>query len=871
MVTRHTHTLWAALALAAFGLLGCGGSNSKADGGGNDSGTQGCLYDEDCPDPQLFGCNTQTSTCEPACRTKDDCGAAKRGQYALDYCANGLGCQCDEGKCVGALCASDTDCGATQVCRSGACVTAPAASTVASCQITPDVVVVAAGSPVKFWVSSWDSASKPVVVKEGATWAGVGSAFTGTGTGASVTLTAGAANATLSDAVSASFGSVTCKAKAIIVGAAPSGSTVVVVTDELSGRPVVGAKVVASKADGSAIGEAVTTDTSGVATIPLAGATTYSVTAFHADYSYVTVANYSASGSNVISIATRRNQVDKFGGFRGTLTGVPATSNIHAGIAGMSLAGSITSLSLSQLLGPSVPTNVKIGSFSKDGVGIPAGAYLGFTDSVIKGNIAGQGLAGVCNNGSGAPDETKIASGACGTRAAWVLGGDVSLGDLPIDQLTGGGPIDVGAILSRIIPLFKKFNSTISRDVQFDLQPTPVVNGAYDFSDGGFFTQKDLPFAQLPLGFSFVAKLPDLPKFKGAYADGALLLGGANVPGRGVVPLGIGIGVNLDSDAKTDVQASLPSQGLVQMRMAPTHDGIEGDEYGVIIAALSLKSINDVSAGIAASAIFPRMANNTLPFDPSGNSPVNFSAQAFPPFPEGAKYNYSSTAQGALSGRTFKFGSATTLTGIDVVRVTFTDALERRWDVFFDPSQTSVTLPVPPSTLGDRTFTNGLTSGDRSTMLVQALSLAADPLVPATHLSFNSLVELNGHNLDTITNSLTAFSFIDYSRPSIAFTTPAASGSTVAKGSNVVVQVKNFNLSTDGAVKLSFKLADAPVATCPDQVSATETTPGKGEVQFALAAACAGTGLTMTATLVGADQVTALDPAVASSTVVTIQ
>ncbi len=102
MMTRNA--LLTALLMASLAtLVACGGTTPKVDGGtGGGGGSSGqCLDDTDCPDPQLFFCNTTTSMCEPSCRTKDDCGAARRGQYALDFCAGALGCQCDEGKCVG--------------------------------------------------------------------------------------------------------------------------------------------------------------------------------------------------------------------------------------------------------------------------------------------------------------------------------------------------------------------------------------------------------------------------------------------------------------------------------------------------------------------------------------------------------------------------------------------------------------------------------------------------------------------------------------------------------------------------------------------------------------------------------------------------
>jgi hypothetical protein len=114
-----------------------------------DSGVvdESCLDDTDCPGENLFYCDTIDSTCKPSCRSKADCSADVRGQYALDYCAGNLGCQCDEGSCVASLCSADVDCGATGTCRNGACVSdAPAASEVTKCTLTPDYVVASQGA-----------------------------------------------------------------------------------------------------------------------------------------------------------------------------------------------------------------------------------------------------------------------------------------------------------------------------------------------------------------------------------------------------------------------------------------------------------------------------------------------------------------------------------------------------------------------------------------------------------------------------------------------------------------------------------------------------------------------------------------------------
>lgn len=882
-VTRNG--IWAAVfALTTLGLFACGGGTPTTDGGtGGGGGTSGdCIEDIDCPDPQLFFCNTTTSTCEPSCRVKEDCSAARRGQYALDFCNGALGCECDEGKCVGSLCSSDADCG-SQVCRNGACVAPPAASTVAKCSVSPDFVVAKEGAKVKFWVSAWDASNKPVVVKEGASWApAAGGPFTGTGSGASFEFTASTATMGTAavNAAEASFGSVKCSAKAIVLPATvAAGEVAVAVIDELSGRPVANADVVLANNDGTIVQQAgadsVKTDARGY--VKLTGApAAYSVTAFHSEYSYLTVANYSGT-SRFLSMVVRRNQTDKYGGYKGGFgSTVPATSNVHAAIAGMSIAGSITNLSIAQLLGPSVPTDIKIGSaINQTGVPIPAGVFLGFGDQQIKNNFAGQGLAGTC------ADETKVLAGECGTRTAWALAGDVPLGDLPIDAVAGGlDNINIGALLSRILPIFKKFNSSVVRDVTFNLKATPMTNGKPDFSDQAHFITQDHNFTQIPLAFSYVAKLPELPKFKNAYVDGVAIIGGASVPGQGVVPLGIGVGVNTNPvDGQTDKQADLPAQGLVQLRMAPTHDGLEGGEYGLVIAGISAKGLTDSSAGLGASAIFARLPNNALVFDPKGATPVDVSSQSFPIFPEGAKFNFTNTAQGAIPGRSFRFGATPDLSQINVLRVSFADDKEHRWDVLMNPTAAAAgfTLPAIPggTTHADRLFANGMASGDRSTLVVQALRLNTKPSGGGAAISFNDFVELNDTNADRTTDLLTAFGFLDYGRPTVAFTTPKDNNSTIAKGSKIVVQVKNFKIGTtaadDGVVKLSFSMGGNPVTGCDPTNLKTETMAGNGELEYTLPMSCAGAGLSMKAELLMIDEMTAVAPAVSSTQTVTIQ
>lgn len=872
-------TLWASLALAT--LMACPPPTPKPDGG-TDAGNMGgdCVDDTDCPDSTYFFCNTQSSKCEPSCRTAAQCNTRPM-QYTLDFCQGTLGCQCDEGKCVGSLCSSDSECG-TQVCRNGACVAPPAMATATKCAITPDVVVVAAGQPVKFWVSAWDSANNPVVIKEGATWTTQGTALTGTPMpGNSAEFTAGTAAFALGDAVQAAFGGTTCRAKAIVVAAPAMGSLAVSVIDELSGRPIAGAQVVLSSSTGAIVQQTgmvdfLPTGADGTAVLSTTGLTgNATVSVFHPDFSYVTVANYTGT-SRVLSFALRRNALDTYGGYKGGFTNVPATSNVHAALAGMSLAGSITNLNITQLLGPSVPTDIVIGSaINQMDVPIPAGAFLGFGDQQIKNTIAGQGLNGVCGttltDPSSPPDETKILAGTCGTRAAWALAGDVPLGDLPIDAVAGGlDNIDIGMLLGRIIPIFKKFNSSIVRDVPFTLLPTPgAMAGNPDYSNQMHYTTANHDFTQIPLAFSFVVKTGTLPQFKGAYADGVAVIGGAMAPGRGVIPLGIGVGVNTNP-VDGEIDALMPlSKNQIGVRMAPTHHGIEGAHYGLLMAAISAAGLNDASAGIGASALFPRLPNNKLVFDPAGATPIDVSTQSFPVFPEGAKFNFTNTMDGTLAGRSFRIPAA--VAGVNVVRVSFSDDLETRWDVLVDAATPTFTLPVPPGTLRDRLFDNGMASGGRGTMVVQAFRMVTDPLTTGSPaVSFTNYVELNGTNADRTTDFLTAFSFLTYAPPSVKFKTPSANPATITAMSKLTIEVASFSVGTgasdDGQVRLTF----TPATNCPAvSISAEVPMKGSGEVEHTLPAGCTG-AVQIRAELVKTDGMTPIAPAVSTTISATI-
>ena len=877
--------------LVTLGVLGFGASCSKSITPLVDGGQAGCLTDRDCPDPahpdpMLFMCNKTTATCEPGCINKEDCSASRRGSYAIDACRTdlgGLGCECDEGRCVVSRCSSDRECGAL-VCRNGACVTAPDASSVTRCAITPDLVVLKRGAKAKFSVSAWGATSQPLVPAGHVQWTvAAGSPLTGGGAGSSIELTAVTETSEAVLAVEASVGSATCRAKALVLPSAPSGAAQVdvVVVDELSGRPLEGLDVLLSREDGSIIGQdggvTMKTDGRGLATLALPpGLSRYSVTAFGPDHAYVTIANYGPSldgGSpRYLSIVTRRNQTDQYGGAKGVYTDAPQSGNAHLGMAGLSLGGSLNSLSLGQLLGPSVKRDISVGNLSQTGVAIPSGVSLTIGDSKVKEGYSAQGLAGVCTDDSGAPDEAAIAAGACGTRTAWSFVGDVPLNLLPIDTLLGGGnlgDLDVSRLLSRLSPIVSTLSSSVSRDVRFALKRTPHDGGVPDFSDESSFSQVDHPFVQMPLAFPFVLAVPDLPKYRGAYASSALVIGGANVAGRGPVPLGLGAAVNADGSSRVDPpsQGSLAS-GQIPLRMAPTHHGLEGSPYTILVAALVGTGSSDASATPGGSFILSSMPDNQLPFDPDGRSPVDLSGFPFPPYPEGAQFNFLDTATAQVPPRSFRFAPVPDLTRATVVRVSFADALDHRWEVLLDPAdaQRGFTLPKPPAGHADRLFSLDDASGPRSAMMVHTQSLRS----AGADLTFANFVELGATNGDRVQDLLVGLSFLDYNRPTVEFSNPVGARATVAKASVVTLKVLRFKLGEtsgdDGVVRLTF----TPDAGCPAAFLSHETTLGNGLLEYPLPATCVGTDLSVKAELLLPDKVTPVTPPVSATLGLTI-
>ena len=183
----------------------------------------------------------------------------------------------------------------------------------------------------------------------------------------------------------------------------------------------------------------------------------------------------------------------------------------------MSIAGSVTDLSISQLLGPTEPTDVEIGSFV---------------------NQQRMSCCPVARTSSTTPTRSSRTSGARWWRVFRRSEGPqrylrhavclVLAGGIPLNVISGaallitGGVnnINYGQLLSQISRC--SAGSLVGhprRRVHAEADPG-ASTGDPDFSDRSSFTTVDHDFQQMPLGFNFVVQSPDLPQFKNTYVDG---------------------------------------------------------------------------------------------------------------------------------------------------------------------------------------------------------------------------------------------------------------------------------------------------------------------------------------------------------------
>lgn len=746
--------------LALVGVTACGDDDSGSNGGGSGGGGGGsggsggdCLADDPCTCPKdgadfcVFCPNDPTcvtpAVCDTAgltaCHTASECPNATSfacvNECCIELCgsnqdcaarpectAAALGCVCDEGFCKAKVCSADSECANGQVCVEGGCATAATPATVTRCAVEPRYAVSHEGEPLAFSVKGYAGDTAVVLATGGAVWSATGNGaidangnFTGNGTTGPATVTA-------------TIGTTTCTAD--VTNFAAAAAFRVVVTDELTGLPIEGATVVVEGADPRP--EQTTDATGAAAFVGLAnGAKTVSV--FHADFSYVTIVG---TQRDDLLLQLRRNiPQDTSGGFKGKFGPAElfANSDVHAGVAGTSIPGNLVDLSFEILLGPSITTIINIGGETP--VDLPSGITIGLGAQWFKEEYQALGVPGICS------DRAKSEAGTCGTRTAWGVAGGVPIRELPIDEIAGGGgDLNVGQLLATLLPRFQKFQSGVVRDVEFDLAPNLADANGAPLPDFSKFTTANL-VASHELALRGNVMIPTLPQLGGQYLTGAIVLGGANTGGRGVVPLGLtaGIDANVDDGQVPDGKvndADGNSTGELVLRMAPLHSGLEGSDYGVIALAVNLNGLFSSAEPVCTVA------------DRSGCTALAGVVKMQPAFAFDSDVTFAGFVgfedNATFTAATRMYDPNGAVPNANVYRVNMKSAAMKEWNVFYGGAN-SFALPAAPAGFEDRSAAAALS--------VQSMKVEGTDL--------DGLVDFDSTNLSNLVDVTSAFSTVD--------------------------------------------------------------------------------------------------------------
>jgi hypothetical protein len=701
----------------------------------------GCPGEEDTPDAG----GEDDDSCDPdvGCRRSLDCSAGavcekEAGADGIDDC----------GICIKILCTTDVDCSGSEVCdvRRGLCVPdnlcdpgnpsleceagqycvyvdglpqcveaseLPAADT---CEIAPAQIFVADSSSIELQAVAMLSSGALVPNATFSFSSDVGSvngtSLTGACTGTSA----------CTGTVTATSGEATCTAPVKVYPAVAENNLQIVLFDQTANAPVAGARA-ALKLDDASLVE-VTTDADGVALFTNVTQGVLAASVFPEAHQWQTV--IAPAMRHIAFFTVQIPNEERVAGVKGQFdfSDVSTQGDIQIGLAGLSISGSIVDFDFAQILGEiaDYPIELEGVTNGEELVPLPSGLVINLGTTPVKSDF--------------------VTFGDPGKRILWALGGQVRLADIGpiISTVTASGDdINIGSILSSVLPFFSKFDHAAVAGLDITEQDRPTAPGENEPVDYAAWPFEELTGTSAVLLNTLLSQsanytVPTLPCAPGkvdgtgctdnAYQSGAILLSGVVVPGQGVVPLGLTAGLddpdtqdnNDQVDGKLDYNTeNPPAKGEAIVDYAPPHDGLEGNKYFTIAIALDIDALTE--GGLAASTIV-HMGDK---FDPAGNSFSNDFLQQ-----QGGTYT---------NGVGFNFESVGTA---DFYRLNLNDGLEE-WNIYFtDAAQSDIDV----QSLKPTDLTGRLEGID-----IQAFKLG-NGYQGAKPASFDDLLTFNGTNFD---------------------------------------------------------------------------------------------------------------------------
>lgn len=643
-----------------------------------------------CGNVSKYTCQSGCCVAKFACKVDADC-ASRIGMPECSDKAFTCVCNQDNATCIQGQCRADGDCGSGQVCSQGGCIAAPA-KTGLHAKLLRLVLIAKPGQVVDLV----QDLGAQAVDDKGNVVASATFTCAVTGTGAP-TVTAG--KVTLPDA--AGDFTVTCKVDggdgkdsnpATIRDIGKPGTVALRVSayDEETLAPLTGKIVVVDNSTATTPTAAVSVElVNGQATVATLTfpADIHVISPNHAPVSILTYKPEGASGEVIVTsalvsyadvalsdentvvlskivddagkVVTEGSKFINCDAISGNIT-YSGVGEASLGLTSLGFGNGLLSFSIDSILGPNVtrkfdkdaPTFLNPGAYNK----VPGGVTFGLGKPVI----------------------TKyLLAGTPGKHKVWTLAGHIELATLyaqigkVFDAIDGG--VDIGKIVSVLLPYLSTFYSQVVDDVAFGATLTTPLH------------EVDLN-PLFPLLIKTVITPPKLPSMgDGTYADLIFAIGGALLPSGEIVPLGLTAAS--DKNEKTD-----PSDGIVDgdpetpgdqttltLAMAPLHSGLQfGQANHVIISAAVVIAGNGHKEGGSIQITQPDVA------------PATLTVPSFLPLPIGSVFDEKAGTIKVLE-----------VTGADFYRVNFVASQGANWTVMLPKSAIGTAVALPDiKTLG---------------------------------------------------------------------------------------------------------------------------------------------------------------------------
>ena len=719
---------------------GCGAGGGV---GATCAGPADCTTDAFC-DALHWVC--ASSQCIFVCRADTECA----GTSAMAVC--------DDGACRPPACASDADCsGTSSACVAGNCQAPVKATDVMSCQVLPNTLLTHAAATHQMTVVAQNANGDGVPYKGAISWTSStpGNATVDAATGL-VTGGAAAGQATIGASIA---GGVSCNQAVLTNFIAPAvGKLRVVVADAATQSPIGTASLVLHHGSADDAAPDTSASAQGVYTFDISGdaaGATRDLHVFEPAHTYVSMLGLTTNDIVVFLLPEIAGQQRP--GFKDSLKSTDFSTleeqggEVHLALFGSSIPGTLLDLSLSTLLGDFIPTQITGITSMPITVPLPSGIVLGIGDNMFKGNYT--------------------AYATPGTRAEWGLGGNARFREVVKiigPAINDPSNIDVGSLLNGLLPLLSKLQSGV----------LPAQK-----AETGVVKQTKVPLTTL-LRLKVNVKLPDLPlradppaTGQSKWVDGVIVLGGSEYESQGLVPLGLTAGLDKDDNGAVDgkvqgVDASgaPTAPGLVPMRLAPLHGGLETGGYGFVALSLAFPSIGTGTGTTTTSSSSGTSISTIVDFGHSADVKYNIST---PPTIDLSQKPFLSFVSGATlvqSNRAFSLG--TPPSDASFVRLEVTNGNGKEWVIYATPERaTNITVPAIPSATAfaglDPLATvqvpdpkkPGMTKNATPQVLVQSATVTPDVGDPTNHQQvLDSIATFNSHNLDDLSRQIDRFS-----------------------------------------------------------------------------------------------------------------